>query len=57
MKRCTRCDQDKPADADHFPVMRRYGKEELNAWCRDCHKAYNRENYLLHKQGIGMQRY
>lgn len=40
MKKCTRCREVKPADADHFPRQ----KGGLHGWCLVCRRAYSAEH-------------
>jgi hypothetical protein len=35
-RRCSRCRESKPADAEHFPRIRSTG---LSSWCRVCNRA------------------
>lgn len=39
---CTRCKQDKPGTAEHFPLHNKK-RNGLDSWCRACRAAYRSE--------------
>lgn len=42
MLKCTRCKQEKPANADYFPLHNKK-KNGLDSWCRSCRSTYRSE--------------
>jgi hypothetical protein len=43
MKKCTRCQIEKPLDIEHFPPHNKT-KSGFDSWCRNCRNEYKREN-------------
>jgi len=42
VKTCTRCKEEKPLDADHFPPHNKT-KSGFDSWCRGCRSSYRNE--------------
>lgn len=52
MLTCTKCNEAKPADAQHFPLHNQK-KNGLDSWCRQCRSSYRSEIRRGHYRQFG----